>query len=164
MFIEILKHTPIWVFCLFFILLAIGFTQSKARTADKGRILILPCAMLGLSFYGVISAFGPIYSGLLAWFIGITIASWLGLKLAILKGVTYSDENQAFLIPGSWVPLVLMMAIFFTKYAVGVVLALQLTIVQHAEFITVVSCLYGCFSGLFFSRLLIIRRAINKEV
>ncbi len=164
MFIQILKHTPIWVFCLFFVLLVIGFTQSKARTADKGKIFILPCAMLVLSFYGVISAFGPIYVGLLAWFIGITAASWLGLQLGILKGVTYSDEKQTFLIPGSWVPLILMMAIFFTKYAVNVVLALQLTIVQSAEFIAVVSCLYGCFSGLFFSRLLVIRRAINKEI
>ncbi len=162
MLIQILKHTPIWVFCLFFILLSLGFLQSKTRTVNRRRVITIPCAMLVLSFFGVISAFGPIYAGLLAWFIGITAASWLGFKLGIIKGVTYSKENQTFLIPGSWIPFILMMALFFTKYAVNVLLAMQLTIIQSAEFIVLVSCLYGCFSGLFFSRLLVIRRVINK--
>ncbi len=164
MFIEILKHTPIWVFGLFFVLLALGFTQSKARTVDKYKVIILPCVMTGLSFYGVVSAFGPVYAGLLAWFIGMAVAVWLGWKFAIPKGVAYFEKSRSFLIPGSWMPLILMMAIFFTKYAVGVVLALQLNITKDFEFIVVVSCLYGCFSGLFFSRLLVIRRAINQEV
>ena len=45
-----------------------------------------------------------------------------------------------------------MMAIFFTKYAVGVVLARQLPCALEAKFIGAISLSYGCLGGLFLAR------------
>jgi len=56
--IEIIKRTPPWVFVLLAALLAMGYAQSKDRTIGRGRVAILPVTMIGLSFYGVVSAFG----------------------------------------------------------------------------------------------------------
>lgn len=164
LFIQIIQNTPIWVFVLFFVLLGLGVIQIRDRTVGKVGVTILPCVLVCLSFYGVISAFGPIYGGMLSWSIGLVVAIWIGYKLALPKGVAYLKESGSFSVPGSWIPLALMMAIFFTKYVVGVLIAMQVAVIREIEFIVVVSCLYGCFSGLFFSRLLVIRKSIKQDL
>ena len=163
MLIEILKRTPTWVFVLFFVLLTLGYFQSKARTLGRGKVSILPCVIITLSFYGVLSAFGTAPVGLISWFVGAASAVWLGLALAAPKGVVYCDEIRSFSIPGSWVPLLLMMAIFFTKYAVGVVLARQLPCALEAKFIGAISLSYGCLGGLFLARTLVIWRSAKQN-
>lgn len=156
---EILKRTPSWVFVLFLVLLALGYSQSKARAVKRRHVAILPAAMIALSFYGVLSAFGVAPIALAAWLIGASVAVWLGIALAVPRGVTYSAEALSFSIPGSWLPLVLMMAIFFIKYAVGVILARQLPVAGTFEFTGLISLTYGFLSGLFLSRALVVWRS-----
>lgn len=153
MFIEILKRTPPWVFVLFFALLIMGYLQSKDRIISRGKVAILPVAMICLSFYGVLSAFGmgrPV--GLVSWAAGIFLAGFLGRKFASPAGVVYSTTKRSYSVPGSWFPLFLMMAIFFIKYAVGVILARKLPIANEQIFIVPVSLCYGLISGLFLVR------------
>jgi hypothetical protein len=162
--IEILKRTPAWVFILFFVLLVYGHSQSKNRTVSRPRIAVLPAAMIVLSFYGVLSAFGIAPVGLASWGIGVGVSVWLGLVLAVPRGVTYSNETQSFFVPGSWLPLILMMAIFFIKYAVGVILARQLPIANTLIFSGSVSFLYGFFGGLFLSRALVVWSSRKRPI
>lgn len=159
MVIEILKRTPPWVFVLFFALLALGYSQTKARVLSRMRVSMLPIAMIGLSFYGVLSAFGILTIGIAFWVLGVAISVVVGVKIGVPKGVTFSTETKSFFVPGSWQPLAMMMAIFFTKYAVGVSLARQLPIVGEIAFVGSVSLCYGLFSGVFFARALVIRSA-----
>jgi hypothetical protein len=160
--IEILNRTPPWVFVLFFALLALGYFQSKSRTLSRGRVLTLPVAMIVLSFYGVLSAFGVAPLGLVFWVLGVAIAIGLGVMLAMPKGVTFSTETQSFFVPGSWLPLAFMMAIFFTKYAVGVILARQLPVASETAFIGSVSICYGFLSGVFLARAIVIWRTAMR--
>lgn len=159
MLIEILRHTPPWVFVLFFVLLVLGCSQSKGRTVSRNKVSILPVAMLVLSFYGVLSAFGSVAVGLAFWVLGVAIAVGLGVKLALPQSVTFSAETQTFFVPGSWLPLAFMMAIFCTKYVVGVILARQLPITGETAFVGSVSMCYGLFSGVFLARTIVIWRS-----
>lgn len=156
MLIEILKRTPSWVFALFFALLALGYFQSKDRTVRRSKVSILPVAMIVLSFYGVLSAFGVSPVGLALWVLGVTISVGLGVKLAASQGITFSAETESFFVPGSWLPLAFMMAIFFTKYAVGVILAKQLPVASELAFVGLVSLCYGLLSGVFLARAIVI--------
>ena len=162
MLTEILKRTPPWVFVLFLALLALGYVQSKGRTLSRGRAAILPVVMLVLSFLGVLSAFGAAPAGFAFWSLGVAIAVLLGVKLAFPKGVTFSTETQTFFVPGSWFPLYLMMTLFFTKYAVGVVLARQLPMASEPLFLGIVSFCYGLLSGVFLARATVMWRAANR--
>lgn len=160
MIIEIIKRTPLWVFALFVALLVMGYTQSKDRTLSRGKVAILPVVMIGLSFYGVISAFGigrPL--GLVSWFIGIFIAGLLSIKYPSPAGVSYSASDRLYSSPGSWLPLLLMMVLFSLKYAVGVILARRLPVADEPIFIASVSLGYGLISGLFLMRALVIWRS-----
>ena len=163
MIIEILSRTPPWVFVLFFVLLALGYLQSKNRTLSRGKVLALPTAMIVLSFYGVFYAFGMTHMGLGSWILGVATALGLGLTLARPKGVAFSTETQSFSVPGSWFPLAIMMAIFFTKYAVGVIFARQLPMTHETGFIGSVSFCYGFLSGTLLARATVIFKTQPRQ-
>ncbi|MCJ8297900.1 MAG: hypothetical protein MJK13_03050 [Pseudomonadales bacterium] len=152
MIIEILKHTPIWVFGLLVFLLILGLQQSRDRTVKKFLILPLPVGMVFLSYFGVFSSFGlsPISTGL--WLAALVSIACLFAKYFPLKGVEFSTATASFSIPGSWVPLVLMMAIFFSKYLVAFLNALHASFAMSSGFMILCCIVYGAFSGVFVGR------------
>ena len=152
MLFEIIRHTPKWVFALFFVLLIVGYLQTKRRTVKLKTVFILPISMIILSVFGVASAFGAMPIAFAAWFIAGLFALAIVLKWRPTQGISYARAEKIFFVPGSWAPLFLMMAIFSTKYIVGAAIAQQLPIISDINFIALVSLLYGCFSGIFLSR------------
>ena len=58
-------------------------------------------------------------------------------------------------------PMALIMAIFLTKYFVGVELALQPTLAASGEFALQIGTLYGIFNGLFAARALRLWRLVR---
>jgi len=50
--------------------------------------------------------------------------------------------------------MLLMLAIFLTKYATGILLAMQPTRAQDLGFVVAVCLLYGMCNGMFFAQLL----------
>jgi len=160
--VEILERTPTWVFALLFVLLALGYVQSRDRTVRRGNVVIIPGAMIALSLYGVLSAFGDAPVGLVSWVFGVGLVVFLGRNLPGPRALSFSSETQSFSVPGSWIPLALMMAIFFTKYAVNVIQARQLPMATAPVFVGVSSFCYGIFSGVFLARALVIRRSAGR--
>ncbi|NCB13808.1 MAG: hypothetical protein EOM78_19575, partial [Erysipelotrichia bacterium] len=126
--IEIISHTPIWVFVLFFLLVIVGLFQLKDRNVSLQKATILPISMVCLSFYGLISAFGLEIKSIFCWLVGLIIAVLLNLLLKLPKDSTYDKKLKIFFIKGSIIPFILIMIIFFTKYSVAVVIAKHLAI------------------------------------
>ena len=153
---QIISHTPTWVFGLFFGLLLLGLVQTKQRTVKRYTIYILPLAMFIFSGIGIASAFG--FSGvtIVSWLLGITLLLVVGLK--VKWGQTVIREADRLTIAGSWQPLILMMAIFFTKYCVTVMLAREVNFIGDIAFVATVSLLYGCFNGVFIARCVVMRQ------
>ncbi|MES2824360.1 MAG: DUF6622 family protein [Pseudomonadota bacterium] len=158
--LEIVTHTPKWVFGLLIVLVVLGIQQSKDRTVKKFLILPLPIGMTLLSYFGVSSSFGLSLIAIGLWFLALAGAAFLGAKYFPVKDVHFNSETERFHITGSWVPFGLMMAIFFTKYLVGVLNALQPSIVENSIFIIVCSLIYGTFSGIFAARAISVWRTI----
>jgi len=152
MIIDIVTHTPIWVFILFIGLLLLGYMQTKDRKIKIGSIFILPISMILLSIFGIISTFGIMPTALFLWFFGIVIALMMNAQSSCSRRVKYSSFEKVFFIPGSWKPMILILLIFFIKYFVGVVTSLELEVIKQIEFIVVISILYGLISGMLLSR------------
>lgn len=155
--IEIIKHTPPWVFALFVVLLGLGWYQGRARTVRRSRMVVFPMVMILLSCYGVISAFGRSPLGIGCWLLGVVTAVVLALQLAPILKAAISMENGLVFIPGSRLPMALIMTLFVTKYAVGVCLARQLPIISLPTFVGSVSFVYGLLGGFFLGQALSIR-------
>ncbi len=157
MLVQIITHTPTWVFALLALLAWLGGKQLRAGSAHLYRVVGMPLAMVGLAVYGVVSAFGASSAG------GLALACWATAAAATVAvvarrpldaAVRYDAAARRFFQPGSWVPLALMMAIFGTKYAVGVALAFHPEWTRQAGFALGISTLYGLFSGVFAGRAL----------
>ena len=160
---QILKHTPLWVFVLFFALVYLGYLQSKTRRISWSRLSILPISMLCLSFLGVWSSFGANLTAFLAWTSGLIIVVAAALVWPQPRGVSYSKESRLFTVPGDWIPLALMMCIFFTKYAVAVTRAVSPGVADSATLVGAVCAFLGLCSGLFLARALRAARIAQRD-
>jgi hypothetical protein len=150
--LQILQHTPLWVFGLFIGLIFLGYSQTRTRKISTRRLAILPIAMLCLSASGVWSTFGASPLGFIVWLSGISIMLAIFAWLEYPKDIVYSSNEQIYTIPGSWIAFTLIMLIFFTKYTVAVLLIRNSALHQSSFFIFGICTLYGLSSGWFFAR------------
>ncbi len=163
MFIQIITRTPVWVWALLVLLVWVGLKQSLPRTVSLRRITVLPLIMVGLSLAGILTAFGSSHSTLLAWAAAAAVAAAVVMTRRLAQATQYNAWTQQFHIPGSWTPLVLMMGIFITKYAVGVTLAMRPDLARDALFSQSFGALYGGFSGVFAGRALQLWRLASAK-
>lgn len=159
MILEILRRTPVWVFPLFLLLLYLGYVQSRTRPVGTARLAVLPVLMPGLSIIGMLQVFGVSAIALSCWLTALLATVASVRAVGVPRGASWSPDANAYIVPGSWWPLLLIMAIFFTRYAVAVALAMNPSLPQLALFTAVVSVTYGLPSGYFVGRALNIRRS-----
>jgi hypothetical protein len=164
MLLQIVQHTPTWVWGLFVALLAFGLSQARARSVSLTRMTVLPLVLLALSFSGVVSTFSHATIAILAWAIGVTAAIALGRRFVTVRGASWSAETGLLHVPGSWLPLVLMLALFLIKYGVGITLAMNHAMAADTAFGACCGLAYGSFSGLFAARALGLRSLASTRV
>lgn len=154
MIVQILSNTPTWVFVLFVVLLVFGLMQTRTRTVGRIPALLLPAGMIALSLAGINSSFGLMPMPLASWAIALAITALVGHALFRDKRVKYDAAAEKFFIPGSWLPLAVIMAIFFAKYVYAVMHALKSDVISSPLFIAGLSAVYGLLSGYFAARAL----------
>jgi hypothetical protein len=150
---RILSNTPLWVWGLLAALVGLGLSQARDRRASLARVSLMPLSMAAFGLWGTVSAFGS--SPLLAQALGVwTLAA--GLACALLAptraSASYDAATRTYTLPGSLVPLALILAIFAIKYVVGVELAMAPRLVQDPQYALTVAALYGAATGMFVGR------------
>ena len=163
MLIQIVLHTPAWVWALFAALLAIGLSQTRDREMSALRVTVLPVAMIVLSAVGVMSAFGRFPVAIGAWAGGLGVALACARSLVAVRGARWLAGSQTVLVPGSWLPLALIVSLFLVKYVAGASLALHPALASDPAFATACSGAYGLFSGLFLARGLGLRAVASQR-
>lgn len=114
------------------------------------RVVITPAVMIALSLYGVLASHS--FVAAVFWAAGAGGGAWLGIRFSRRGTVVYSAATKSFLVPGSWIPLALMMAIFLVKFVTAGAQARHFALAGAPGFIGTTSLCYGLFSGLFFAR------------
>lgn len=158
MILQILTRTPIWVWFLLALLLGLGWNQTRARTLSLKRIIIVPLVMLGLAMSSLSNAFGAHLSVLLTWLFSLACTALFIRRLRQPSGQVYDAQNKLFTVPGSFLPLVLILSIFVTKYALAVVLTTQPGLAHELGFSLACATLFGVMNGVFFGRTLRLMR------
>lgn len=156
MLIEIVRHTPVWVWAVLVLLIALGLQQSRPHTVSASRATLLPLLMLLLALAGVLSSFAS-GAALLAWGVAALVVTAARAGHAA-QGTRWSATEQRFHRPGSWTPLALMLGIFATKFAVGTALALHPELARMDTVALGIGAVYGAFSGAFAARAVALRR------
>jgi hypothetical protein len=120
--------------------------------------------MIALSLAGINSSFGLTTIPLAAWGIALTIATVVGYTFFRDKRIHCKATDGKFFIPGSWIPLVVMMAIFFAKYVYAVMNAFNAEVISTPMVIGALSAVYGLLSGYFSSRAVnLIKQSVSNR-
>ncbi len=155
---HILAGTPVWVWGLLAVLVLAGLSQTRQRSAGLARVALMPLGMAGFSLYGAVSAFGASTTVLVAWLFACELAAVLVLlaktNTEARNQARYDTDRRQFELPGSWVPMALILGIFLIKYAVGVSLNMAPALKTNPDFTLAVVLLSGLFSGIFAGRTL----------
>jgi hypothetical protein len=159
MFTIILHQVPHWVWVLLLALIVIGSAQAVPRRRTVRSATLIPLAMVLLSLYGVLSVFPQQAMPVLAWGIGLAIAVSLCNGLNVWRGIAWSSADRRLLIPGSWLPLAVILGMFSVKFAVGMTRAMQPDLMMHTGFASLVGLTYGTFSGFFLARGIVVWKA-----
>lgn len=152
MLIQILSHTPVYVWAILALLVYRGIAATRDREIGIKKLFIIPMIMLALSLQGITSKFGMGWLPLAAWAAGAAALSFLIWTFGSVR-VAAGAEAGTVRVRGSWAPLAMMMAIFFAKYATAVALAINPAATQSALLVASICGLYGVFNGYFLGRL-----------
>jgi hypothetical protein len=150
---AIVSHTPPWVWLLLAAIVALGVRQMRRQRVGATRVLLLP-AVLGLLGLGAawrtFGAAGPIETAL-AWALGAAIGIAASRALAPLRGIV-AHADGSLEVPGSVVPLALMLGVFALRYVVNVALAMHPALAAPGAFAITACAAYGAAGGLFAAR------------
>jgi len=147
---SIVSHTPAWVFVVFAGLILIGLRQLQPRIVSRRRLVVLPLLIAVYSLYGVAmtSHYSPL--ALAVWLVAVA-AAFLLTRLSPPAGAV-SETAGTVRVPGSWVPMVVIVGLFSARYAYNVILAMHPEMQLAIGFTTLFSALFGFLGGLLLSR------------
>jgi hypothetical protein len=148
----ILSQVPSGVWFLLVALVALGLSQTRERWVSASRLRRMPLAFLAFSAWSTVGAFG--WQGLTV--LGFLAGVWTTRQIVVASGwpgaARHDAQRDAYLVPGSWMPLAVMMGIFVLKFLVGMTLAMNPALAHEAAVVMGVSALNGALGSLFLAR------------
>ncbi|WP_394780864.1 DUF6622 family protein [Undibacterium sp.] len=151
---QIIIHTPVWVWAILAYLMYRGVIASKDRELSPRAISLIPLIMLALSMQGIAGTFGFNLVSIGSWLAALLVGGALSWSMVNDRNVRILPEKSSVFYRGSWGPMMLMAAIFLTKYCVGVMIAMNGQLRSETGFAAIVCLAYGLFNGLFLGKML----------
>jgi len=157
------SQVPMWPFAILALLVALGVWQRRTRELNAAAPAAIAAAFLAYSIYGVVSSFGVGLPSLVAWVVGLVLALTVGRPVFAPRGLMPAAQPNRVLVPGSWLPLVLMLCIFAAKFLAGFVAGARLERGHSAWFAPAVGLVLGASSGAFVVRAIAVLRFARRE-
>lgn len=116
--LEIFLGAPMWVYLVFVYLIIRGVIALRDRTLEFNKVAIIPILFTSWSIYSLVKRHGFSFSLLGLWSIPFIAGILIGWHV-FSRGIQVNNKDMLVHIPGSFYPLILYMAFFIVKYAIG---------------------------------------------
>ena len=157
MWISIVQHTPPWVWGLLSALLCLGLWQRRTRRVAPAALLALPLGLLALGLGSMLPGFITQPITALLWLAAALLALAWARRWPAPRGTRWLACEGRLLLPGSWLPLVLIIALFGLRYASGASQALHPQWSSLLAFQAPLALGFGGLAGVFLGRALGLR-------
>lgn len=152
---QVLKGTPIWAWAILVALIVLGVNQLRARVVSRYSVLIAPVIFL---FVGLMAAGrGPV--GFTAW--ALTLIATAAFTFFVWQptgSARYDARTDRLNLPGSVIPMLLMLGIFLLNYVINVALAINPALRSEMTWQIGPAIILGALSGVFIGRALTLFR------
>lgn len=157
---QVLLHTPGWVYAMLAALIVLGLVQTRVAERSIAMALVPGAALAGWSAWTMHALFPLAPSALLAWVVGVAAVQPIGARL--LPAPTWLDATRRRLrIPGSWLPLGMILGVFGVRYVDNVVSVIRPDLMVDPTFAAASGLVAGVLGGLFVSRLAQVVRVVR---
>ncbi|MFT4102937.1 MAG: hypothetical protein QM674_18265 [Burkholderiaceae bacterium] len=157
-----LAHIPAWVFAVFALLVVLGWRHGRARWVDPRVIGAVALALPAYSASGVVSAFGGHAGELGAWAVGLVLAAVAASRARALRDLPWDPAARRVHVPGSWLPMAVMLGIFSLKFVLGAATAQGTPVPAGSLTALAIAAGLGAFSGVFAGRARAVHRAAQR--
>lgn len=143
MILEVLTHTPTWVFILFAVIVALGAMRLREAERDARRVCLVPALFVVFGLVGLSQRdnAGAISAWLVAAAVGLLIGSF---SHPVMRSV--AGGFRIFLDGSAW-PLVRIVVIFVAHYFLNV--AAVLSFDHRVDFMRLDAAVSGMAAGYF---------------
>jgi hypothetical protein len=150
--IQILLHTPWWVYVLFGCVLYVGIKATKMRSVPVRQLFIGPSIFTVLSIYILVGRIGDHFLYIIPW----GIASIIGIAIGGLEmhrlNIIVDRKHHLLKIPGSAFTLILFLLFFGSNYYYGFMSATDPERAKQIQFVIYILLVSGIGTGIMWVR------------
>jgi hypothetical protein len=160
---AIIQGAPIWVWVLLAVLLSRGFKALHSTTATLSRLAIVPLIFAGWGIAQLVS--NPLvgWSDVIVWMAGAAVGIAAGVYIASRSRFIVDPASHTVMVPGSVVPLLLIIAIFATKFWLGFHMATATDVESLGMYMLSGAAVSGVVAGVFGGRFITYWRAMSAR-
>lgn len=116
---QIITKIPIFVWPLFTILLLGGLKARKASAVPIAALLLIPSIFLSWSLFSFFGKCSTNPLAILFWILCLGLGFLIGFLHMQRLNLQFDKQKKQVEMPGSWIPLILSMSIFTSKFSIG---------------------------------------------
>ena len=157
--IQILRHTPVWVYVLFVYLVWRGINASRPGDTSLVKLAIIPALFLVWGLYEVTRMYGWSATTFGLWCLAFLVGAVIGH--AIVRALKLNADRRRGVIhrPADYTVLPLILFAFGTKYTLNVMALVSPQTFQDPDMRIVGLLASGLFAGIFVGKFAVYARA-----
>lgn len=117
--LQIITKIPVFVGPLFVILLVGGLRARKNSVVPLAVLLLIPSIFFSWSIFSFFGKYATDSIAILLWFLCLGIGFFIGFSHMQRLKLQFDKQKKKVEMPGSWIPLMLSMSIFTSKFSIG---------------------------------------------
>jgi hypothetical protein len=151
-FIEILLHTPWWVYVVFAYILYVGIQATKMRSVPVFRLFIVPSIFTVLSLHTHVGRMGDHFWYIIPWGVAAGIGIAIGWVEMQRLNIIVDRRKRVLKIQGSAFTLILFLLFFGAQYYYGFMSATEPERVREIQFVIFILLVSGIGTGIMWVR------------
>lgn len=116
--LQIITRIPLFVWPLFAILLISGLRARKTSSLSIAILLLIPSIFFACSLFSFFEKYATDSLAIFFWLISFVLGFSIGFFHMKRVRLRIDSQKKKVEIPGSWIPLILSMSIFISKFSI----------------------------------------------
>lgn len=122
--LQIITKIPIFVWPLLVVLLVSGLRARKTSAVPLAVLLLIPSIFFIWSLFSFFGKYASDPFAMLLWPLCLGLGIFIGYSHMKRLKLQFDKQKKRVKMPGSWIPLILSMSIFTSKFSVGMMSSL----------------------------------------
>lgn len=119
--LQILTEIPVFVVPLFIILVLGGLKARKTGMVPLVMLLLIPSGFFLWSLFSFFGKYGTVPLSILLWILCFGGGLLIGFSHMQKLALRFDKQKRSVEMPGSWIPMILSMSIFTSKFSIGMI-------------------------------------------